>query len=344
MKRLSIYSPVSDTLFVFLGTTLSSLLKHKQVEISLFANPKLSLGFDDGSRFSEILRIDVKGNNTKPLSLLIDFFMLIRQTSNNILFNGSSSVILAVLIKVIMPWRNVMYIMHGTLKSKGILVNTIFLFFFSCASLVGVYIYSVNNVYVKYVFRSSRFIFLGNAGVGLDEKFSHLLLKSRHKQYLNNIITLGFVGRYEISKGFDFYNKLAGMVDQNRFKFVSIGAGSIKPSYIISDWGFMNKVDLYSSLEAIDILILPSLSEGLGMVMVECCVAGIPTITSMTDGSMQFIRPNETGIIVPRFELQLYISSINQMADNLINYRANCVEFSDSNNCFNAQPIEFSLI
>ncbi|MEY4458818.1 MAG: hypothetical protein RIT38_23 [Bacteroidota bacterium] len=344
MKRLSIYSPVSDTLFIFLSTTLSWLINNKQIEICLFSNPKLSLGFDDGISFDSIFRKNISGDNTKPFSLLKDLYFLIRHSSRNILFNGSSTIILALFFKILMPWRNVMYVMHGTLKSKGRVINSIFLFFFTFASIIGVYIYSVNNAYIKYAIRRNRFIFLGNAGVGLDKKFKHLLIGSRHNVPINKVITLGFVGRYEVSKGFDFYNKLSEIVDQKKFKCVSIGAGSIIPSNKISDFGFMDKEDLYSCLKNIDILILPSLSEGLGMVMVECCVAGIPTITSLTDGSVQFIRPNETGIIVPHFDLNKYNCAINEMANNLEQFRANCIVHSDSNNCFDAQPIKFALI
>lgn len=344
MKRLSIYSPVSDSLFVFMSTTLREIVNTKQVVVSLYTNPSLSLGFDDGFSFESIPRFNINGNNTKPLTLFKDLFLIIKLKSNNILFNGSSTILLAVLNKIIMPKRNVIYLMHGTLKSKGFIINLIFLGLFSLASFLGVYIYSVNKAYIKYAVRRSRFVFLGNAGVGLDKKFNHLLLRSRHNLRINKVVTLGFVGRYEVSKGFDFFNKLAESVDQSRFKFVSFGAGNIAPSKMVSNRGFMNKEALYSSLNEIDILILPSLSEGLGMVMVECCVAGIPTITSLTDGSLQFIRPNETGIIVPDFNLKSYVSAINLMAKNLVQYRENCITYSDRNNCFSAQPIEFVLV
>lgn len=105
MKRLSIYSPVSDTLFIFLSTTLSWLINSKQVDICLFSNPKLSLGFDDGIRFDSIFRKNISGDNTKPFSLLKDLHLLIRHASRNILFNGSSTIILALLFKILMPQK-----------------------------------------------------------------------------------------------------------------------------------------------------------------------------------------------------------------------------------------------
>jgi glycosyltransferase involved in cell wall biosynthesis len=87
---------------------------------------------------------------------------------------------------------------------------------------------------------------------------------------------------------------------------------------------------------------LPSKSEGLGMVMVECCIAGIPTITSKTDGSLQFIKNKETGIIVPKNDINLYINAVNEIISNYQFYSSNCIKYSIDNNFFISKPIAFN--
>ena len=52
--------------------------------------------------------------------------------------------------------------------------------------------------------------------------------------------------------------------------------------------------------------------------MVECCIAGIPTISSNTDGAKQFIINEFNGLIINSREPNYYIEAINKIIKSLI--------------------------
>ena len=54
-----------------------------------------------------------------------------------------------------------------------------------------------------------------------------------------------------------------------------------------------------SILLAFDIFVLPSLSEGFGISLMEAQVTGLPVIASCVGGIPDFVKQGETGILVP---------------------------------------------
>ena len=109
----------------------------------------------------------------------------------------------------------------------------------------------------------------------------------------------------------------------------------------IKNYGKLNRSDLFKYYDVIDILIMPSISEGLGMSMVECCIAGIPTISSNTDGAKQFIINEFNGLIINSREPNYYIEAINKIIKSYDTYSLNCINFSKKNNNFISKPIYF---
>src|SRR5438309_425055 len=47
------------------------------------------------------------------------------------------------------------------------------------------------------------------------------------------------------------------------------------------------------------LLVLPSLAEGFGLVLIEAMAAGLPVIATDVAGIHDVVRPNETGLLVP---------------------------------------------
>jgi glycosyltransferase involved in cell wall biosynthesis len=213
------------------------------------------------------------------------------------------------------------------------------------ASLFGVDVYSVNNRFKRFFLRKSKFHFLGLAGVGIQEDaISHLRPNNSLKESNISNLKVAFIGRKEISKGYDVFIDIARANMDKNIEFISIGSeGDVLDSVDtkITHFGALKQHVLFHKLREIDILILPSKSEGLGMVMVECCIAGIPTITSKTDGSLQFLKHKYTGIIVERNNINYYTEAIKEIKSNYKFYSNNCIKYSIENNYFISTPIQF---
>ena len=57
----------------------------------------------------------------------------------------------------------------------------------------------------------------------------------------------------------------------------------------------------------------PSLYEGLGLVMVEAGVSGLPVVSTATDGALEVIANGQTGLIVPTHEAQPFAQAMLEL-------------------------------
>jgi glycosyltransferase involved in cell wall biosynthesis len=220
-------------------------------------------------------------------------------------------------------------------------VNFIFLFFLFLSNLLGVKVLYVNKYFNKYFIRKKNTKFLGIAGVGVNKDDIDLILKNRYViEKAKDIYTIAFIGRHETSKGYDLFVEIANKNSSNQINFITIGGNSINNSNSkLTNLGRMHRQDIFNYYKNIDILIMPSFSEGIGMSMVECCIAGIPTIASQTDGSKQFIINNYNGLIINSRKPELYINAIKKIINNYDKFSRNCIEYSEKNNNFLSKPI-----
>lgn len=336
-NKLFIYSPVIDTIDIFLSTSINSINITKYKVFALI-NPSLSLGYNTVK--NNYTTINCHGNNAKIFLLLKDFKFIFKNRLNNIfIFNGSTSIILSFLLKLCSPKTHNKFILHGTLRSKGIFINYIFITFLFLSNILGVDIISVNKSFSKFCLRKKNFKFIGFAGVGVPNADCTKLILARKNTFFNkNEICVAFIGRHEKSKGFYLYEQIAEKNKNSRIKFISIGGRVSGASSKILQYGPLKRNELFNQLKKVDILIFPSISEGLGMVMVECCIAGIPTIASETDGSLQFLNNNNIGMIVKKRSYSVFIEKLDQMIENYEYFSNNCINFSNTNNNFIAQP------
>ena len=336
LNNFLIYSPVIDTVNIFLKVTIENLKKNN-INILVMFNPLLTLNYSkDTINYKKIV---AKGNNNNPFSYFSDFIFLSKSNNiNTIIFIGSTTIILATFIKLFNLKKRIIYILHGTLRSKGYFLNLIFLFFLVTSNLCGIEIYSVNNNFRKYFFRKKYFKFIGQAGVGIDKHKVDKLIKVRKEFCITkSTYTIAFIGRHEISKGYDLFESISKINKNPNYKFISIGGFTKKSSNSVLQYGPLDNVDLINLLKNIDLLILPSISEGLGMSMVECCIAGIPTIATNTDGSKQFLN-NNIGIILDNRNPEDFLIAINKILNNLNFYISNCIRYSTNNNNFISKP------
>jgi glycosyltransferase involved in cell wall biosynthesis len=74
--------------------------------------------------------------------------------------------------------------------------------------------------------------------------------------------------------------------------------------------------DIHELMQIFDVLVLPSLNEGMGRVIVEAMAAGKPVIASKVGGIPDLVRHNSTGILVPPADKVKLASAITRLVDH----------------------------
>jgi glycosyltransferase involved in cell wall biosynthesis len=121
---------------------------------------------------------------------------------------------------------------------------------------------------------------------------------------------LGFAGQLDERKGIDVLLAAFGRIHRQvpQARLVLVGRGPlqemIESEVRRQNWGdavllpgFVD--DVVAVMQAIDILLLPSLWEGFGIVLIEAMAAGKPAISTDTSSMPEIIADGQTGYLVP---------------------------------------------
>ncbi|MCK4994897.1 MAG: glycosyltransferase [Candidatus Omnitrophica bacterium] len=147
-------------------------------------------------------------------------------------------------------------------------------------------------------------------------------LKLNDKDYV-----VGTIARFDKQKGYKYLIKAIPLILQNHknVHFVLVGEGSLKNriSEMVVSMGLKDKVtflgvrnDIPEILNALDILVLPSLWEGLGMVLLEAQAAGIVTVASDIDGIKEVIGDEKTGMLIPPADEKSLAQKVTTLIEN----------------------------
>jgi glycosyltransferase involved in cell wall biosynthesis len=139
------------------------------------------------------------------------------------------------------------------------------------------------------------------------------------------------IGRVVSGKGIDFYIRAARVLaDQGRdVRFLMIGAISTERSYqsemklLARELNVDDRViftgqrqDVDDILKEVDIVVHPSLTEGLSNVILEAMAAGLPVVATRAGGNSELVQDEVTGLLVP-VENPLEIArAISRILDN----------------------------
>jgi len=120
---------------------------------------------------------------------------------------------------------------------------------------------------------------------------------------------IGFVGRFHSVKGvnilLDAYSRVIREITDT--KLIVVGDGEIRKQLELDadSFGVTQQVvftgvrnDIPEILTALDILALPSYSEGFGLVLVEAMASGVPVVATNVGGIPEVVQDSETGILV----------------------------------------------
>jgi len=120
---------------------------------------------------------------------------------------------------------------------------------------------------------------------------------------------VGFVGRLERIKGVEYFLLAAAILaaDHPDVRFVVAGKGSREGELraLAADLGiagrieFLGHVDSVQSLLAVlDVVVVPSLSEALGLTAIEALALGVPVVASRVGGLPEVVVDGVTGLLV----------------------------------------------
>jgi len=123
-------------------------------------------------------------------------------------------------------------------------------------------------------------------------------------------LVIGIVARLSTVKGHKFLIKAIVEVIREfpRVKLLIVGDGPLKNELIklTEESGISQKVIFLPSvletslvLSILDIFVMPSLQEGLGLSIMEAMAMGIPVIATSVGGIPDLIKDRQTGILVP---------------------------------------------
>ncbi|HEL2051685.1 TPA: glycosyltransferase [Streptococcus suis] len=187
---------------------------------------------------------------------------------------------------------------HNSSSDKGILkdilhqINKNFIPFFAnkyiaCSDLAAQYFYS------NKIIKSPKFSIINNA-IDVEKFLFSNITRKQIREKLNvseDTFLLGHVGRFTPQKNHLFLVGLFAKFHKkfSKSKLLLIGKGELKETVqkeaeklgVLSEIIFLENIsDVENYYCAMDVFLLPSLYEGLGIVLIEAQVSGLPILTS----------------------------------------------------------------
>jgi glycosyltransferase involved in cell wall biosynthesis len=138
---------------------------------------------------------------------------------------------------------------------------------------------------------------------------------------------IGFVGRFCKEKGADLFIELAASIASawRDARFLMIGDGPMRKQLEVraGQWGidrrvlFMGEVaNARSLLAEVDVLVVPSRTEGAPLVVLEAMAAGTPVVGSRVGGIPEQIRDGEDGLLVTPGDIGGFVTAVNLLIEH----------------------------
>ena len=140
-------------------------------------------------------------------------------------------------------------------------------------------------------------------------------------------ITIGVIGRLEPQKGHKYFLEAVRLLRDkaDRAEFLIAGDGRLRKELenLCLSYGISHRVkflgfrpDIRDIMGSLDILVLPSLFEGLPLVVLEASAMGKAVIVTDVDGSPEAVVHEETGLVVPPENSQALRLAMERLIDN----------------------------
>lgn len=163
-------------------------------------------------------------------------------------------------------------------------------------------------------------------GIRMHGKGDGALVRAQFGLESSNIL-VGTTARLIPSKGLDTLMQAAVQICRQhkeiRFMIVGSGPEEDRLKKAASSLGISDRVifagyreNIWDFYDAFDLFVLPTLSEGLGLSVLEAMAAGKPVITSATGGILEIVRHRENGWLVAPGDKKAIIDAVVHLAAN----------------------------
>ncbi len=172
---------------------------------------------------------------------------------------------------------------------------------------VDLIVFVSNNLAKKYLKKSSRAPLIINESRILEYQINRHRTEDRFKQ----LPIILYVGRLSPEKGlYDLMYAIKILSRLIKFKAIIVGDGCLRDRliYLSHELGidgyieFLGPIkwgeDLFNIMKGSDVLVLPSLTEGLPLVLIEAMSQGVPVVATNVGGITELIRDNFNGLLV----------------------------------------------
>jgi glycosyltransferase involved in cell wall biosynthesis len=136
----------------------------------------------------------------------------------------------------------------------------------------------------------------------------------------DGVLRIVFVGQIGLAKGFQYLLEALRRLDTQRIATRFVGATGdpwCRRLFERLATGLTIEAqpgDPREAYQRADLLVLPTLHDGFGFVVAEAMASGLPVITTDQCGAAEWIRPGETGWIVPAGHTDALASAIDAAA------------------------------
>lgn len=179
-----------------------------------------------------------------------------------------------------------------------------------------------SNTAGKSMFKNDDFILVNNA-IDYDKyKFSNEdRIQLKEKLKIEDKFIIGFVGRFVPVKNIYFFEKLAENLDDN-YKILMIGTGKQKSEFInsLKEKNLYDKFifieecsDVYRYYSVMDYFLLPSIFEGLPVVLIEAQANGVKCLVS--DSVTKESQISDSVIFLNRNNIEEWTKEIEKKSD-----------------------------
>lgn len=140
-----------------------------------------------------------------------------------------------------------------------------------------------------------------------------------YKKNNNKKYTVGFIGRFDSHKGIHTLLKAFETINKKNFILKIAGSGDLFNYFSEKYKQYKNIIfvgrinNVYKFLSSIDCLVVPSIREPLGIVIIHAGLAKIPVIASWVDGIPEILKKNCGILIKPTKKLNHKIFSFSKI-------------------------------
>ena len=152
----------------------------------------------------------------------------------------------------------------------------------------------------------------------------------RHEVGKEDILTLGFVGRFSDEKQPE---KFCALSKESTFNLIAFGEGPLleplKRQY--PDVSYMGLCkDAERIYQDIDVLVMTSKFENCPMVILEAKTRGIPCVAPNVGGIPEIVKNGIVGVLYDEYTTTKILNAINDLVGNYSSFSQNCIESAES--------------